>query len=183
MIKPLLISLVVEELFHSVLTSTYFFLFDWTVSYGLSSFTCHSNFLYGAFWMHGVGQRLFKTSFLCDMWTIPLLYDHMGGMLWMNFYDIWMAIIRIFTLQWQWSVLRDFLFWMCWYTKGPWEGTVGRRVYRKPTQTALYLNGASHQHPAQKHGVLSTRIHRMLVVSDVQNLARELHHLLLSLPA
>jgi hypothetical protein len=40
------------------------------------------------------------------------------------------------------------------------EGSLGHKVYRKPTHTNLYLHQKSHHHPANKHLVLSSLTHR-----------------------
>jgi hypothetical protein len=39
-------------------------------------------------------------------------------------------------------------------------GSLGHKVYCKPTHTILYLHQLSHHHPANKHSVLSSLIHR-----------------------
>ncbi|XP_046385940.1 uncharacterized protein LOC124155816 [Ischnura elegans] len=57
------------------------------------------------------------------------------------------------------------------------DGTLGHKVYRKPTHTDLYLNGQSHHHPSQKNAVLSSLIHRAKKISDEDNLQGELKHL------
>ncbi|KAJ4447063.1 hypothetical protein ANN_09052 [Periplaneta americana] len=57
------------------------------------------------------------------------------------------------------------------------DGTLGHRVYRKPTHTDLYLNGHSHHHPAQKRTVLSTLLHRARGISDKESLPSEICHL------
>ena len=44
------------------------------------------------------------------------------------------------------------------YKKG--DGSLGHKVYRKPTHTDLYLHQLTHQHPANKHSVLSSLIQR-----------------------
>lgn len=35
------------------------------------------------------------------------------------------------------------------YAYWKWDGALGLRIYRKPTNMAIYLNGASHHHLAQ----------------------------------
>ena len=57
------------------------------------------------------------------------------------------------------------------------NGTLGHKVYRKPTHTDLYLNGKSHHHPSQKNAVLCSLIHRAKRISDKDNLKGELKHL------
>ncbi|XP_046399937.1 uncharacterized protein LOC124166450 [Ischnura elegans] len=46
------------------------------------------------------------------------------------------------------------------------DGTLGRSVYRKPTNMDLYLNGRSHHHPAQWRAVLSTLFNRAKAIAD-----------------
>ena len=57
------------------------------------------------------------------------------------------------------------------------HGTLGHRVYRKPTHTDLYLNKNSHHHPLQKSTVLRTLLHRAIMVSDSDSLPDEISHL------
>jgi hypothetical protein len=40
------------------------------------------------------------------------------------------------------------------------DGSLGHKVYRKPTHTNLYLNPGSHHHPSNKQAVLATLVHR-----------------------
>jgi hypothetical protein len=40
------------------------------------------------------------------------------------------------------------------------DGSPAQKVYRKPSQTNLYLNSNSHHHPSNKQAVLSTLVHR-----------------------
>jgi hypothetical protein len=47
-------------------------------------------------------------------------------------------------------------------------------VYRKPTDTNLYLNTNSHHHPSNKQAVLSTLIHRARVLCHEDSLQAEL---------
>ena len=54
------------------------------------------------------------------------------------------------------------------------DGSVGHRVYRKPTHTNLYLHRKSHHHPANKHSVLSSLVHRATALCDQESLAPEL---------
>jgi hypothetical protein len=44
------------------------------------------------------------------------------------------------------------------------DGSLGHKVYRKPTHTNLYLYQTSHYHPANKHSVLSSLVHRAKVL-------------------
>jgi len=58
------------------------------------------------------------------------------------------------------------------------NGQLQFEVYRKPTQTDLYLNGNSHHHPKHKKAVWSTLIHRALnICSTPESLNRELLHI------
>ncbi|XP_018573662.1 uncharacterized protein LOC108912768 [Anoplophora glabripennis] len=57
------------------------------------------------------------------------------------------------------------------------SGTLGHRVYRKPTHTDRYLNAESHNHPVQKQGITYTLIHRARIISEPRLLAEELEHL------
>jgi hypothetical protein len=40
------------------------------------------------------------------------------------------------------------------------DGTLGHKVYRKPTHTSLYLNANAHHHPSSKQALLNTMVHR-----------------------
>jgi hypothetical protein len=53
------------------------------------------------------------------------------------------------------------------------DGSLGHKVYRKPTHTNLYLNAKSHQHPSNKQVVLSTLIHRARALCDEDSLQAE----------
>jgi hypothetical protein len=53
-------------------------------------------------------------------------------------------------------------------------GSLGHKVYRKPTHTNLYLNAKSHHHPSNKQAVLSTLIHRARALCDEDILQAEL---------
>ena len=57
------------------------------------------------------------------------------------------------------------------------DGSLGHKVYRKPTHTNLYLNQLSHHHPANKQSVLSSLIHRAKPLCDQDSLAQELNFL------
>jgi hypothetical protein len=54
------------------------------------------------------------------------------------------------------------------------DGSLGHKVYRKPTHTNLYLHQRSHHHPANKHSVLSSLVHRAKALCDQESLAPEL---------
>jgi hypothetical protein len=53
------------------------------------------------------------------------------------------------------------------------DGSLGHRVYRKPTRTNLYLNTMSHHHPANIQAVLSTLVHHAKAVCDTNSLSQE----------
>jgi hypothetical protein len=50
------------------------------------------------------------------------------------------------------------------------NGSLGHRVYRKPTHTNLYLHHNSHHHPSHKHSVLTSLIHRATAICDQDSL-------------
>jgi hypothetical protein len=54
------------------------------------------------------------------------------------------------------------------------DGSLGHKVYHKPTHTNLYLNAKSHHHPSNKQAVLSTLIHRARALLDEDSLQAEL---------
>ena len=57
------------------------------------------------------------------------------------------------------------------------DSSLGHKVYRKPIHTNLYLHQLSHHHPANKHPVLSSLIHRARALRDQESLAHELEFL------
>ena len=57
------------------------------------------------------------------------------------------------------------------------NGILGHSVYRKPTNTNLYLNGSSHHHPSQRSAVLTTLFHRARSISDKSSLPSEIRFL------
>ena len=57
------------------------------------------------------------------------------------------------------------------------DGSLGHKVYRKPTHTNLDLHQLSHHHPANKHSVLSSLIHRAHALCDQDSLPQELDFL------
>ncbi|PSN51299.1 hypothetical protein C0J52_05292, partial [Blattella germanica] len=61
------------------------------------------------------------------------------------------------------------------YKRG--NGSLGHKVYRKPTHTDLHLNKGSFHYPSQKHTVLSTFIHRAIKISDMDSLPGDINHL------
>ncbi|XP_023713951.1 uncharacterized protein LOC111867940 [Cryptotermes secundus] len=54
------------------------------------------------------------------------------------------------------------------------DGSLGHRVYRKPTHTNLYLNAKSHHHPSSKQAALSTLVHRARALCDQDSLRVDL---------
>jgi hypothetical protein len=57
------------------------------------------------------------------------------------------------------------------------DGSLGHKVYHKPTHTNLYLNSNSHHHPSNKQAVLSTLVHRARSLCDQESLHSELEFL------
>jgi hypothetical protein len=57
------------------------------------------------------------------------------------------------------------------------DGSLGHRVYSKPTHTNLYLHANSHHHPSNKQAVLSTLVHRTRALCDHESLHDELEFL------
>jgi hypothetical protein len=57
------------------------------------------------------------------------------------------------------------------------DGSLGHRVYRKPTHTDLYLRAKSEHHPAQKKAVLTTLVQRDRTICDANSLDAEINHL------
>jgi hypothetical protein len=54
------------------------------------------------------------------------------------------------------------------------DGSLGHRVYRKPTHTNLYLHANFHHHPSNKQALLSTLVHRARALCDHESLHDEL---------
>jgi hypothetical protein len=54
------------------------------------------------------------------------------------------------------------------------DGSLGNRVYRKPTHINLYLNAGSHHHPSNKQAAFSTLVHRARALCDQDSLPAEL---------
>ena len=57
------------------------------------------------------------------------------------------------------------------------DGSLGHKVYRKPTHTNLYLHQNSHHHPTNKQSVLASLIHRAKALCDQNSLTQELEFL------
>jgi len=56
-------------------------------------------------------------------------------------------------------------------------GFLGHKVYQKPTHTNLYLHQNLHHHPANKHSVLASLLHRAKALCDHDSLTQELEFL------
>jgi hypothetical protein len=54
------------------------------------------------------------------------------------------------------------------------DGSLGHRVYCKPTHTNVHVNSSSHHHPSNKQAVLSTLVHRTRALCDQDSLHAEL---------
>jgi hypothetical protein len=54
------------------------------------------------------------------------------------------------------------------------DGSLGHKVYRKPTRTNLYLNAKFHHHPSNKQAVLSALKHRARALCDEDSLQAEM---------
>jgi hypothetical protein len=54
------------------------------------------------------------------------------------------------------------------------DGSLGHKVYRKPTHTNLYLKGKSHHYPSNKQAMLSTLVPRARTLWDEDSLQAEL---------
>jgi len=57
------------------------------------------------------------------------------------------------------------------------DGSLGHKVYRKPTHNNLYLQHSSHHHPANKQSVLKYLTHRARTLCDQDSLQQELDFL------
>jgi hypothetical protein len=57
------------------------------------------------------------------------------------------------------------------------DGSLGHKVYRKPTHTKLYLQQNSHHHPANKQSVLTSLIYTAKALCDQESLPQELEFL------
>ncbi len=57
------------------------------------------------------------------------------------------------------------------------DGSLGHKVYRKPTHTDRYLHFNSFQHPSIKNSVCKTLINRAKTICEVSNIDNELEHL------
>jgi len=57
------------------------------------------------------------------------------------------------------------------------DGSLGHKIYRKPTHTSLCLHQNSHHHPANKQSVLASLIHRAKALCDEDSLTQELEFL------
>jgi len=59
-------------------------------------------------------------------------------------------------------------------------GSLGHKVYRKPTHTNPYLHPLSHHHPAHKLSILSSLVHRAHALCDHESLSQELDFLIIT---
>ena len=57
------------------------------------------------------------------------------------------------------------------------DGSLGHKVYRKPTHTDRYLHYNSFRHPSIKNSVCKTLIDRARTICEVDNIEGELEHL------
>ena len=57
------------------------------------------------------------------------------------------------------------------------DGSLARRVYRKPTHTDRYLNNASFHHPKIKSSVNRALVRQAYNICDKEHLHKELHHI------
>ena len=57
------------------------------------------------------------------------------------------------------------------------EGSLGHKVYRKPTHTDRYLHYNSFHHPSIKKSVCKALINRAKTICEVSNIDNELEHL------
>jgi hypothetical protein len=57
------------------------------------------------------------------------------------------------------------------------DGSLGHKGYRNPTYTNLYRQQNSHHHPANKHSILTTLVHRARALCDQDSLPQELDFL------
>jgi hypothetical protein len=57
------------------------------------------------------------------------------------------------------------------------DGSLGHKVYCKPTHSNLYLNSNSHHHPSNKQAILSMLVHRARSLCDRESLHDELEFL------
>jgi len=57
------------------------------------------------------------------------------------------------------------------------DGSLGHKVYHKPTHTNLYLQQSSHHHPANKQLLITSLIQRAKTLCDQDSLPQELEFL------
>jgi len=57
------------------------------------------------------------------------------------------------------------------------DGSLGHKVYRRPTHTNLYLHRDSHHHPANKQSFLASLINRAKALCDQDSLTQVLEFL------
>jgi len=52
------------------------------------------------------------------------------------------------------------------------DNILDHQMYRKPIHTDRYLLAESHHHPAQKHSVINSLVHRVFTISDKEHLQK-----------
>jgi hypothetical protein len=57
------------------------------------------------------------------------------------------------------------------------DGTLGHRIYRKPTHMKLYIHRMFHYHPSNKHAMLATPVFRARAICDEDSLDEALEFL------
>ena len=57
------------------------------------------------------------------------------------------------------------------------DGSLGHKMYRKPTHMDRYLHYNSFHHPSIKNSVCKTLINRAKTICEVDNIEEELEHL------
>jgi len=57
------------------------------------------------------------------------------------------------------------------------DGSLGHKIYWKPTHINLYLHQNSHHHPANKQSALASLIHRDKALCNEDSLTQELEFL------
>ena len=57
------------------------------------------------------------------------------------------------------------------------DGSLGHKVYRKPTHTERYLHCNSFHHHSLKNSVCKTLVNRTKTIVEVDNIKGELEHL------
>ncbi|KAJ4432648.1 hypothetical protein ANN_21271 [Periplaneta americana] len=108
--------------------------------------------------------------------TIPLWSGRTDKTSYKSFYKTSTASTPISSSPWRWSQEGSLPF-LDIHIHRKADGTLGHGIYRKLTHTDLYLNALSLHHPSQKKSVLTSSLHRAIVISDINNLPAEMDHL------